>query len=476
MMDRKTDRRTALKVLTAAPLGLAASAALAGDAYAQGRGTEIRPQALAGPVEPNAGSWKTWLLSSGSELRIAPPPDDAASRAEIEELRSLAAGRDAAADRIVYWDAGAAPYRWNEIAIELSHVKNNFGGSTVGRSLALLNVAIHDAIVTAWDSKYAYNRKRPSEIDSSFSTALPNSMSPSYPCEHAVAAGAASAVLGYLFPSEAASLETMAQEAAQSRVIAGVQYPSDARAGLELGRAVAARVVEYGRSDNSDAKWSGTIPTGPGIWNGTNPGGVAELLWKPWVLSSADQFRLPPPPAPDSEQRAIEVAEVKNFARTPVSTGLAYHWQFNLYGGPNIHVLWNRYVSQKIFEERLDYNAPWAARAYSMESVGYMDAYIASQDGKFSYWVARPNMFDPSITTLFPNPNHPSYPSNAAIFNGTVAAILAHLFPRDAALFKGLGDQAGESRIWAGIHFRSDVEGGRTVAKNVADAVIARIT
>jgi hypothetical protein len=90
--------------------------------------------------------------------------------------------------------------------------------------------------------------------------------------------------------------------------------------------------------------------------------------------------------------------------------------------------------------------------------------------------VARPNQFDPSITTLFPTPNFPTYPSNAAVFNGTVSHVLTHLFPRDAALFKGMADTAAESRIWAGIHFRSDIEGGRTVAKNVADLVIDRIS
>jgi len=475
-MNHRTDRRAALKLLTAAPLGVAMGAALAHEAAAQTPRETFGVRASSGPIEPDAGSWKTWLLNSGSDLRLSPPPDDSATRTELEEVRSLAAGRDAARDRITFWDAGSPSYRWNELTIEMAHVKNNYGSSTAGRALALVNVAIYDAIIAAWDSKYAYNRARPSELDPSLTTAVSVARSPSYPCEHATAAGAASAVLGYLFPTEAATFNSMAEEAAQSRVIAGVQYPSDSRAGLELGRAVAARVIEYGRSDNSDAKWEGTIPTGPGIWNGTNPLGVAELLWKPWVLPSPAQFRLPPPPAPDSEQRAAELAEVKNFQRTPVTNGLAYQWQFGTYGGPNVHVMWNRYISQKIFELKLDDNAPWAARAYSMESVGFMDAYIASQDSKFAYWVARPNMFDPSITTLFPNPNHPSYPSNAAVFNGTVAAILAHLFPRDAALFKGMGDQAGESRIWAGIHFRSDVEGGREVAQNVANLVIARIS
>ena len=151
-------------------------------------------------------------------------------------------------------------------------------------------------------------------------------------------------------------------------------------------------------------------------------------------------------------------------------------WQYGTYGGTNVHCLWNRMLSQNISEERLDDNAPWAARAYAMESVALIDAYIASQDGKFAYWVARPNQFDPSITTVFPTPNFPTYPSNAALFNASTAAVLGHLFPRDAQFFKGLADQAAESRIWAGIHFRSDVEGGQTVAGSIADLVIARFS
>src|SRR4051812_30949464 len=109
-MTYKTDRRAALKLLTAAPLGLAMTAALAREAVAQTPPGTLGLRASIGPVEPDAGSWKTWLLSSGSDLRLSPPPDTAATRDEIEEIRSLAAGRVAAGDRISYWDAGAAPY------------------------------------------------------------------------------------------------------------------------------------------------------------------------------------------------------------------------------------------------------------------------------------------------------------------------------------------------------------------------------
>ena len=77
------------------------------------------------------------------------------------------------------------------------------------------------------------------ETKEDVSSALPAPRSPSYPCEYSVAAGAGSAVLAHLFPAEAKRFAEAAEEAAQSRVIAGVVYPSDTRAGLELGRAVA---------------------------------------------------------------------------------------------------------------------------------------------------------------------------------------------------------------------------------------------
>jgi hypothetical protein len=47
-------------------------------------------------------------------------------------------------------------------------------------------------------------------------------------------------------------------------VLAGIVYPSDARAGLELGQAVAARVIEYLKLD--ETKYADAVPVGPGLW------------------------------------------------------------------------------------------------------------------------------------------------------------------------------------------------------------------
>ena len=93
---------------------------------------------------------------------------------------------------------------------------------------------------------------------------LPTPHSPAYPSEHAVVAGAASAILAYVFPDNASFSMDQAEKAARSRLLAGVDYPSDVQAGLELGRNVAALVIERGKADGSEAKWTGTVPTGKG--------------------------------------------------------------------------------------------------------------------------------------------------------------------------------------------------------------------
>ena len=431
-------------------------------------------QTVSGPIEPRAGTWKTWVLKSGSELRLRPPPDAQATASEIQELRALAGRRDAAAlERIRYWDFSSPAYRWNEMLTDTAAPQNFGAGGGLGiRAFAMLNVAIHDALIAAWDSKYAYNRRRPGEADPKLASALPAPRSPSYPCEYSVAAGAGSAVLAHLFPTEAKRFAEAAEEAARSRVMAGVVYPSDTRAGLDLGRAVAARVIEYLKLDGK--KWEGTVPVGPGLWVGSNPGGVDDVGWKLFVLSSASQFRPGPPPAPDSPERAAEIAEVKNFKRTPLTNSKVFYWQFGQYGGPGLLHRLSDEVGRRLAELGLDRNAPRAARAYALVHVANYDGWIASQDAKFHYWTARPNQFDPTITTVVPNPNFPTYVSNAATLGTAPTVVLGYLFPREAARYRGWAQEFGESRLWAGIHFRSDIDAGYAIGRAVGQKVIER--
>src|SRR5687767_2999331 len=164
-------------------------------------------------IEPEAGSWKTWILESGDQLRPEAPPDETASQDELAELQGMVADRDAVAlDRISYWDAGSPGYRWNEIATQQTQRAQM--GPNAYRVLALMNGAIYDATVAAWDAKYTYNRLRPAVADADLATVIPTPNSPSYPDEHAATAGAAATVLAYLFPDEAERVSELVQEAA----------------------------------------------------------------------------------------------------------------------------------------------------------------------------------------------------------------------------------------------------------------------
>src|SRR5262245_3798281 len=90
---RRVAARAGATLSAAALLGTGA----AGHAAAQGT--------IGGPIEPRAGTWRPWLLTSGSQYRPAPPPDRATTDVEMRELKALAGRRDAATlDRIKFWD------------------------------------------------------------------------------------------------------------------------------------------------------------------------------------------------------------------------------------------------------------------------------------------------------------------------------------------------------------------------------------
>jgi membrane-associated phospholipid phosphatase len=422
-------------------------------------------------IEPGAGAWRTWLLASGAELRAPPPPDRAATEAELTELRAMAAQRQGTQAQIVYWDVGGPSYRWNEIAAGEA-VRRGLATGAANRNLALLNAALYDAVIAAWDSKYAHNRPRPAVADPGLSTALPTPNSPAYPSEHAAAAGAAAEVLAYLFPDRIEAFRAMAQEAAESRLRAGLQYRSDVTAGLALGRAVAARAIERGRGDGSDAVWTGSVPTGPGRWQGTNPITPLAGTWRSWTLARGDEFRPPAPPAHDSQQLAAEVAELRGLQRTPVMTGAAMFWEVAV-GGGRSYAYWNEVARRMILEHRLDASPPRAARVLAVTTIALNDAYIACWDAKYTYWAIRPSQLEPQIRPLFPPPNHPSYPSAHSCLSAAVTGVLTAMFPDNAAAFEAMRAEAGEARIWAGIHYRSDIVAGSEIGRRVAERVAA---
>jgi membrane-associated phospholipid phosphatase len=417
------------------------------------------------------GNWKTWVIASGSEIAVPAPPADISdqTKVELDQLRQFQALRSPTLGRVIdFWNAVPTTQRWTDATFTLMRQ----GGLNPVRQLRVLahvHAAMYDAVVTAYHAKYAYNRKAPSALAPDLKVAVATVEEPSYPSEHAAVAGAAAGVLAAFFPKEAAPLAAMAQEAANSRLLAGANYRSDVEAGLTLGRAVAEKVNMRATTDGSDAQWTGTVPTGDGLWVGTNPLEPLAGTWKPWMLTANDQFRPVPPPAFGSAEFLADLAEVKRINASPTAAerAIATFWATNGSAAP----FWEA-ASLLIARERL--STPRAARVLALLGVAAADANIAEWEAKYHYWRIRPSQADPTITPIVPLPNFPSYPAGLPGIGGMSGDILAYFFPQDAQRLRYMEEEGAVSRLYGGVHFRSDSEAGLALGRGVAALAIQR--
>jgi hypothetical protein len=371
-----------------------------------------------------------WLVKSYAEIEAPKVGERAGAK--------VTAANDPA--RLRWWSAGGPVHRWNEIMLD--EVQASFSVLPgAARHLALFHVALDDATAAAAHHKAS---------------------------EYAAAAAAAADVLGYLFPARAGAFAAKAEEAMQVR--AGVDLPAAVDAGREIGRKVAALAIAHGKADGSDAKWSGSVPEGAGKWKGQNPIAPMAGTWKTWVLASPSELRPPAPPAFDSVETRAALAELKTFPRTPKSNHRATFWEVN--GGARAHLMWNEIARTRLMESGA---APaTAARVLAALNVAMSDAGIACWEAKYHYWYIRPPQLDAELKSVFPPPNHPSYPAAHGCYSTSAATVLAAVLPLDRDRMLALGKEAAEARVWAGIHYRFDIDAGQELGRKVAEKALHR--
>jgi len=387
---------------------------------------------------------RTFVLSSADDPRLPTPgAEDAdaspAERAAFENLGTASNGRPSAAPRY-----NNPPVFWNDVTTELGR-KAGLPPPRFSRAYALVQVAIYDALVVGYDLRRGGLK------------------------EEAVAAGAASEVLLYLFPNDGSRI----RDAVTSQF--GVHRPRGAFGrSWFLGQAVGKLVVDYGKNDGSDAVFTGTPPSGDCIWTGVNPALPLCGTWKTWIITGGDEFQPEPPYACGSAEDLHEVEEVyeASFNRTPEQIAIVHKW-----ADLPPPTVWNGYLNQRLLSQR--WTTLSSARAHAYLNVTMFDAFVCCWNTKYAYWTARPFHRlagrSPVFTTVITTPNFPSYTSGHSTISGAAGVVMGEIFPSEQAFFQSEAEEAAISRFWGGIHFHKDDDQGLVVGRKIGEKAVEQM-
>ena len=330
---------------------------------------------------------------------------------------------------------------------------------------------------------------------------------PSGASPRAAVAAAAYTTLAYYFPTLAPSLVSTYTDYLNVTL---AQLPEKAKLdGVAVGTAAAGQLIASRFGDGRNAPVStafGVAPQPPGTWVFAPPPSAqsAQTPWvaamKPFMLTSADQFRLPAPPAIGSPEYAAAVNEVETMggatssARTAAQTATARFWNANTVNQ------YNQVFRDLATNRGLDLVD--TVRLLAMGDMVGADAGIACMDSKYHYLLWRPvtairnaNLDNNSATTpsstwspLLTTPNHPEYPSAHGCVSSAIAQVLASVVKSQTINIDVPGATGGgttltttqhfntvqdllqniaDARVWAGLHYRFSTSAGVNLGAQV---------
>lgn len=350
---------------------------------------------------------------------------------------------------------------WTKLSLDLI-VKYERNAVRATRLLGYLHVAMHDAIVIG-------KRSGLSEDESAIAAHL-----------------AAADTLTYFFPTE--PVDRFSQYSIE---MLSLSYPGDWPLQMDdtsAARDIADRVVEAlivrARSDGAERVWalSARPAAFPGMYEAHpplfayNPLEALAGQWMPWVPHSDLELEIPPPPEFGSEQFERELDEVIAVAKTLTShqRQIAEEWHLDA-GSVTPAGIWNHKALDWAREHKLSQIA--TVRMLAIVNIAMSDATIHCWAVKYHWWTMRPitaahmrgdNDFVPALAT----PAHPSYISGHAAISGAAAIVLAAYLPEAKTKAVDMAKEASMSRLYGGIHFRSDNENGLSLGRLVGKQVL----
>jgi hypothetical protein len=359
-------------------------------------------------------------------------------------------------------------------------------GSMGQREMAILHVAMFDAVNSIERRYRPYLAQFPASSNTS---------------QEAAAATAAAAVLTALHPDKAAEIK-----AALSGELAGIPDSSAKADGVKLGEQVAAKILEARANDGANAPDAYRPRATPGVYVPTATlVGSAWPNMTPFAMTSASQFRPPPPVALSSKEWADDFNEIKSLGarnsstRSPQQTETARFWL--MVGAPAYHPLARQLVDRKKM------SVVDSARLMALYAVAMTDAYIAVFDAKYHYEFWRPitairngdldgnpaTERDPTWQPIDNTPMHPEYPCAHCIQSGAAVAVLEALLGSDEipeismtsstapgvthrwSSLRAFTDEVASARIWAGFHYRFSTRVGTAMGRSVGQYVVQNV-
>jgi hypothetical protein len=200
--------------------------------------------------------------------------------------------------------------------------------------------------------------------------------------------------------------------------------------------------------------------------------GLPIASWIPWFAKPQEKYWPKQPPKPNDPVWKEQIEEIKKEQKpmTAKKKEAIYFWAG--LSGPQTGD-WRVITNDYLFSRDIPFPKMLAVRQAIM--VGLYDGSISSFHAKYNYLVDRPSRKDPTLKTEIDIPGHPSYPSNHSYSSSSSAYILTHFFPQDKKRWDDLCEEAGMSRIWAGIHYPMDHKEGKETGQRLGEAVIKEL-
>lgn len=391
--------------------------------------------------------------------------------------------------------AGNAVLDWNDQALNATRLARNPPPMS-SLLLATFHVAIFDAVngITGTHRGWLVNERAPAGADMD-----------------AAIASSAHTIMAALW---SASANPRNFQVAYDRALAGIPDGQAKTDGIAWGEKVAKAILAGRANSGFDKPIAGKYSsTDPGKWRETPAAFRPPLLpfWgrvTPFVMTSPEQFRAPPPESLGSKEYAEQLAFVAkrgardNAERTEYETLSTPFWNDDL-GTATPPGHWN--VIAHDLAVRKNLSTADTARLFALLNMAQADSAISCWETKFFYNLWRPETAlreldaklnpdakpDPDFIPNMPSPPFPSYTSGHSTFSAAGARLLALYFGTDDIEFSVTSDglpgavrsfhklsdaqrEAGMSRVVGGIHTMSDNLEGQKAGVKIADWVFEK--